>query len=103
MYSTGVLVKLPKFSVPSFDGSLLNWSSFWEQFETAIHLKEQLTEAKKLVYLKDSLKDGPAGHVIEGLAQTSGNYMCTETIRPPSTHTSSSRLRSCRSSSPMGW
>ena len=35
MYSTGV--KLPKISVPSFDGSLLNWSIFWEQFETAIH------------------------------------------------------------------
>ena len=72
LYPTGV--KLPKISVSSFDGSLLNWSSFWEQFETAIHLKEQLTDAEKLVYLKDSLKDGPARHVIEGLAQTSGNY-----------------------------
>ena len=55
-------VKLPNISVPSFDGSLriLNWSSFWEQFEIVIHLKEQLMDAEKLAYLKDSLKDGPA-------------------------------------------
>ena len=33
---------------------------------------EQLSDAEKLAYLKDALKDGPAGHVIQGLAQTAG-------------------------------
>lgn len=72
VYTTGV--KLPKISVPSFKGDLLDWSSFWEQFNIAIHSKEQLTDAEKLAYLKDSLKDGPARHAIEGLAQTAENY-----------------------------
>ena len=67
-------VKLPKISVPSFDGNLLNWNTFWEQFVVAIHSKEQLTDSEKLVYLRESLKDGPAMRVIEGLAQTSDNY-----------------------------
>ena len=71
-HDTGV--KLPKISVPSFDGNLLNWNTFWEQFEIGIHSKEQLTDVEKLAYLKDSLKSGPARHVIEGLTQTSGNY-----------------------------
>ena len=65
---------MPKISFPSFDGNFLNWNTFWEQFEIAIHSKEQLTDAEKLSYLKDSLKSGPARHVIEGLTQTSGNY-----------------------------
>ena len=75
VYTTGV--KLPKISVPSFKGDLLNWSSFWEQFNITIHSKEPLTDAEKLayMYLKDSLKDGPARHAIEGLAQTSKNYV----------------------------
>ena len=68
---------LPKISVFSFDGNLLNWNTFWEQFEIAIHSKVQLTNAEKLAYLKHSLKDGPAGQVIEGLTQTSGNYFET--------------------------
>ena len=73
MKDTGV--KLPKISVSSFDGNLLNWNTFWEQFKLPIHLKEQLTDVEKLVYLKNSLNDGPARQVIEGLTQTSGNYL----------------------------
>ena len=62
---------LPKISVPSFDGNLRNWNTFWEQFEIAIHLKEQLMDAEKLAYSKDNLKDGPVRHAIKGLTQTS--------------------------------
>ena len=29
-------VELPKISVPTFDGDVLNWAVFWEQLETAI-------------------------------------------------------------------
>ena len=68
-------IKLPKISVLSLDGDLLNWNTFWKQFEIAIHSKEQLTVAEKLVFLMDSLKEGPARHVIEGLTQTSENYL----------------------------
>ena len=67
-------VKLSKIGVPSIDGNILNWATFLEQFEVAIHSKEQLTDAERLAYLKDCLKEGPARHVIGGLTQTSGNY-----------------------------
>ena len=30
-------VKLPKISVPTFDGKVLDWNSFWEQFDATIH------------------------------------------------------------------
>ena len=40
----------------------------------AIHSKSQTNVAEKLAYLKDVLKDGPARHVIEGLAQDAEYY-----------------------------
>ena len=40
-------VKLPKISVPTFNGDIIEWRNFWEQF--------QGSEAEKLAYLKDAL------------------------------------------------
>ena len=71
---TEVGIRLPKISVPTFDGNMLNWTSFWEQFEIAVHSKEGLRDVEKLAYLKDAVKDGPAKHVIEGLSRTAGSY-----------------------------
>ena len=67
-------MKLPKISVPTFDGDIMNWSSFWQQFEVSIHKKESLQNVEKLAYLRDALKGGSANQVIEGLSQTAGNY-----------------------------
>ena len=61
-------VKLPKIDVPTFDGNILNWTSFWEQFEVSIHSKDQLSIAEKLAYLRHAVKDGTAKHMIEGLS-----------------------------------
>ena len=35
--TSGKGVKLPKIDVPTFDGNILNWQSFWEQFSVSIH------------------------------------------------------------------
>ena len=67
-------VKLPKVSVPTFDGKVLNWKSFWEQFDATIHCKTGLNNTEKLMYLQDALKDGPARFVIQGLTRTSESY-----------------------------
>ena len=51
-------VKLPKIDVPKLDGNLLKWRTFWEQFKVSIHEQDNLSEAKKLVYLHHSLSEG---------------------------------------------
>ena len=66
-------VKLPKIDVPTFDGNLLNWRSFWEQFCVSVQSHSNLADSNKLVYLQHSLKDGSAKHVIKGLSR-SGEY-----------------------------
>ena len=39
-----------------------------------IHINAQLNYAEKLAYLRDALKDSPARHVVEGLAQDADYY-----------------------------
>ena len=68
-------IRLPKIGVPSFDGNILNWTSFWEQFEVAVYSKDILRDVEKLAYLKDAVKNSPARHVIEGLSRTAGIVM----------------------------
>ena len=58
-------VKLLKISAPTFDGNIINWSFFWEQFEVYIHKKETLEEVEKLAHLRDALKNGWARQVIQ--------------------------------------
>ena len=67
-------VNLPRIEIPRFDGNLLNWQPFWEQFQAAVHDKPQLGEVEKLTYLRDALKGGPAMYVISGLTQTAESY-----------------------------
>ena len=66
-------VKLPKLDVPTFDGNILHWRSFWEQFCVAVHRHTNLSNSEKLVYLQHALKGGSAKQVIEGLSR-SGDY-----------------------------
>ena len=44
-------VKLPKLDIPKFDGNIINWRTFWEQFSISIHSRSGLSDAEKLVYL----------------------------------------------------
>ena len=71
--SDGKGVKLPKLDVPMFDGNILHWRSFWEQFCVSIHDRSNLSDTEKLVYLQQSLKNGSAKSTIEGLSR-SGEY-----------------------------
>ena len=67
-------VKLPRLDTPSFDGNILNWKCFWEQFCISVHDRSSLSNSEKLVYLQHALKDGSAKHVIEGLSRSGEHY-----------------------------
>ena len=60
-------VKLPKIDVPMFDGELLHWQTFWEQFTISVDKHSDISNTEKLVYLRYSLKDGSAKNIIESL------------------------------------
>ena len=67
-------VRLPKLDVPTFDGDILHWSTFWEQFVTSVDSRKHLSNAEKLVYLQHAVKNGSAISVIQGLSQSGEQY-----------------------------
>ncbi len=85
-------VRLPKLSVPMFDGNILHWRSFWEQFTVSVHSRSNLSPSEKLAYHKHSVKDGAAKNVVEGLSVSGDQYkeavdcLCQRYDRPRLLH-----------------
>ena len=50
-----VMCKLPKLVIKEFDGSVLNWQTFWDQFESTIHSKTNISNIDKFSYLTSFL------------------------------------------------
>ena len=48
-------IRLPKLDVPVFNGHILNWRCFWEQFVVSIYERASLSDAEKLVYRNSRL------------------------------------------------
>ena len=66
-------INLPKITLKVYDGSLLNWSSFWGQFDAAVHKNNELSEIQMFTYLKSFLT-AEAEHAISGLTLVKENY-----------------------------
>lgn len=71
--SRGANVKLPKITVPLFNGDPVKWTSFWDSYQSAIHWNSDLTEVNKFNYLR-SLLNHSAYDAIAGLTLSSTNY-----------------------------
>ena len=66
-------VCLSKLEIEKFDRDVINWSSFWDQFSSAIHENHSHSEINKFTYLKSFLCDS-AKLTISGLSLSSENY-----------------------------
>ena len=65
-------VKLPKLSIKPFGGDIIEWCSFLDSFNSAIH-QSSLSDVEKFNYLRGYLKD-EALKTIEGLTLSEENY-----------------------------
>ncbi|KRY22359.1 hypothetical protein T12_8276 [Trichinella patagoniensis] len=62
---------IPKLS--KFDGDILQFEAFWDQFNTAVHRREDLEDVTKFVDLRSCLA-GAALHAISGVTTAAENY-----------------------------
>ena len=65
--------KLPKLTLPHFTGNITEWQSFWDCFESSVHLNTALSEVQKFSYLRSLLHD-EAASCIAGFQLTHVNY-----------------------------
>lgn len=64
--------KLPKLELPTFNGDVTQWPSFWDKFQATVH-NSNLPDVTKFTYLQ-SLLVGDAKKAVEGLSLTSAHY-----------------------------
>lgn len=66
--------------MPTFNGNILIWTTFWEQFAVAVHGRSSLSNSGKLAYLCHAVKSGTTKGVIEGLSRSGDHY--SEAVEP---------------------
>ena len=66
-------VKLPKLELRKFDGYILQWQGFRDQFNSAVHQNDHLSDIQKFSYLKSFLTSS-ASSVLSGLTLIENNY-----------------------------
>ena len=79
VYLAEVCVKLPKIKLPQFDGNILNWTTFWDRFNSSVHSQPSLNPVDKFSYLKGLLTP-EANECITGLSLTDDNYIEAVTL-----------------------
>ena len=65
--------RLPKLTLPTFKGDVLEFPSYWELFQANVHNLTSLTDVQRFSYLKTTLEGEPA-KLIANLEMTSRNY-----------------------------
>ena len=70
--SGNIKVQLSKLEIVKFDGDIINWQSFWDQFYSAIHSNNRISDVNKFSYLQSYLSED-AKNTIFRLSHTSLN------------------------------
>lgn len=65
--------KLPKLTLPKFNGKLTDWLPFWERFVVEIDKNSQLSDVNRFDYLY-GLLEGDALEAVRDLIPSSANY-----------------------------
>lgn len=66
-------VKLPKLTVPIFDGNVRNWPTFYDMFRSLVHENTSLANIQKFQYLISFLRDEPLNN-IRSIQTNDANY-----------------------------
>ena len=69
-------VKLPKLEISKFDGDIIHFRRFSDQFNSAMHSNDSINDIDKFCYLNSFLCDS-AKSCIQGLSLSSANYFET--------------------------
>ena len=66
-------VLLPKIKLPKFSGNIIEFQTFWEQFESAVHNDNTLSNIQKLTFLRSCL-EGEAAKLVSKVPNIGSSY-----------------------------
>ena len=73
-YRPAIFNELPKIKVPTFNGDVLKWSSFWSTFSPTVHERKDLNPCQKLNYLKQAITDPSLQLLLNTPVETEDTY-----------------------------
>lgn len=74
MYSSGMSnIKLPRITLPTFDGCFTKWHEFLDTFKALVDSNTTISKAQKLCYLKSSVV-GEAANLLICFETIEANY-----------------------------
>ena len=68
-----MLFRSPKLDLKPFDGNILEWITFRDMYDSAIHSNPTVPKVQKLVYLKTLLR-AEAARQVQSLVLSEANY-----------------------------
>ena len=68
-----VKIKLPTVTLPTFSGTIIEWPSFWDAFDSTIHSNTDISNIDKFKYLLSVLQDEAKSTLI-GYRLTESQY-----------------------------
>ena len=66
---------LPTIDVPTFNGQILEWSTFWASFQATIDSRKELSNTQKLHYLRKAVKDPDVQALLHSPTETEDMYV----------------------------
>ena len=67
-------VHLPKITLPHFSGNIMSWTTFWTQFSSVIDSNPDLSQANKLTYLRDAIRDPTINPILYSGVKSENHY-----------------------------
>ena len=66
--------KLPTLELPTFNGEVMKWATFWAAFKNQVGNREEISDADKLIYLRRSIKHQPTQDMLETPREEEDTY-----------------------------
>ena len=66
--------KIAALAIPKFSGKIQQWVTFWQEFNHAVHVRTDMDDAVKMVYLKQAITDPGLNTSISDLGIEAGSY-----------------------------
>ena len=67
-------IELPKIKVPTFNGDIMGWSTFWSTFKSTVDDRTELNSSQKLNYLRQAIKDPALQLLLNSPLETPDTY-----------------------------
>ena len=66
--------KLPTLGLPTFNGEVMAWASFWTAFSNQVGSREEISESDKLIYLRKAIIHQPTRDLLDAPREEEDSY-----------------------------